>query len=77
MGVAIQFCLAEHAGVVDVDLEDPAAGRDQRQLLDVGTQLGEQLSRQTDGSVPVASEVAVLDTDAHGLPSQWRTDWGE
>lgn len=53
---------------VDADLEHTAAGGHQGQLGDVVAVLGEKLGRQTGGTLGVASDVAVLDRDAHAWP---------
>lgn len=73
--MAIGLGLAVDAFVVDVNFEHTTTRWHEDQLTDVVAELGEQLGRQTDGTVAVPSEVAVLDADAHdrlldvGLPS--------
>jgi hypothetical protein len=65
--VAPERLLREHAVPIDVHLEDPAAGRDDLQGRDVVLQFVEQFGRQTDGTLLVASNCAVLDADAHAV----------
>lgn len=60
--------LAVDALAIDIDFEDPSAGRDDRQLANVLTVVLQQLGRQTGGSRGVASDRAVLDSDVH---SRW------
>lgn len=65
LGVTTGLGLGEQAHVIDVDLEDPAARGHEDELGDVVLVLFEQLGRQTDGLLRVASDRAVLDADAH------------
>src|SRR5688500_17764008 len=69
LGVAAELLLAEHAAVVDIDLEHATAGRDDDKPRDVLVIGLEQFGCQTGSSVAVASDGAVLDADAHGAPS--------
>lgn len=50
---------------VEGDLEDAAAGRDQRESFYGMLELVQDLGRQTDGLVEIASDRAVLDRDLH------------
>jgi hypothetical protein len=50
---------------VDGDLEGTAARRDEDQIVDRMLELFEDLGRQTDGLIEVASNRAVLDGDLH------------
>jgi hypothetical protein len=50
---------------VDDDLEDATTGRDQGDVVDRVLELFEDLGRQTDGLVEVASNGAVFDGDLH------------
>jgi hypothetical protein len=57
---------------VDDDLENAAARRDQGQIGYGVLELFQDLGRQTDGSVEVASDRAVLDRDLHVATSAGR-----
>jgi hypothetical protein len=52
---------------VDDDLEDTSPGRDQGEGLHVVLELGQDLGRQTDGTVGIASDGAVFDGDLHSI----------
>lgn len=53
---------------VEADLEAPAAGRDQLQVVDLLLERGQELGRQTDGLRLVASDRAVRQLDVHAGP---------
>lgn len=67
LGVASGHPLAVDGLAIDVNLEDAAAGRNDRELADVVAVGLKQLGRQTGGSRCVASNRAVLDSDVHGF----------
>jgi hypothetical protein len=50
---------------VELDLEDAASRRDQRQTFDVVFELLEDAFRQTDGSRRIPSLGAIFDRDLH------------
>ena len=50
---------------VDGDLEDASTRRDEDEIVDRLLELFEDLGRQTDGLVEIASDRAVLDGDLH------------
>jgi hypothetical protein len=58
------------------DFEDPAAGGDQGDVVGGVLELLEDLRRQTDGSVEVASDRAVFDRDLHQGTSSETTSAG-
>jgi hypothetical protein len=50
---------------VDGDLEDASTGGDEHEVVDRMLELFEDLGRQTDGLIEIASNGAVLDADLH------------
>lgn len=65
--MAFQRALAEYEFGVHGHLEDAAARRDDLDALDVLLVLREDLGRQTDGPIRVASDGAVFDAYLHGV----------
>jgi hypothetical protein len=53
---------------IDLDLERPSTGRDERKRRDPVLLVFQQLRRQTDGFICVVSGDAVLDLDVHVIP---------
>ena len=57
--------LRVHQLPVEGELEAPAAGRDQLQLVDLLLELGQQLGRQTDGFRLIVSDRTILQLHLH------------
>jgi hypothetical protein len=68
LGEAAGLLLREDQIAVDRDFEDASRTRDELQLAYVVLMLGEDLRRQTDGLVRVASLSAVRDLYPHLSP---------
>jgi hypothetical protein len=67
VGVAAGRLLRVDELAVDDDLEDAASRRDEEELGDGVFELLEDLGRQTDGLIEVASNRAVFDRDLHDV----------
>jgi len=74
VGVTPRRLLGIDQRAVDDHLEDAALAGDQDQVRDGVLELGQDLGRQTDGTVGVASDRAVFDADPHPDPPLARLD---